>query len=70
MYIRTVLFEIVQLFRIEVINNMKKKKKMSKIIPIVLSSIIIVFTIYISNNIYHASFEQYIYNLLKSRGTS
>lgn len=49
---------------------MKKKKKMSKIIPIVLSSIIIVFTIYISNNIYHASFEQYIYNLLKSRGTS
>ena len=70
MYIRTVLFEVVQFFEIEVIGNMKKRIQMSKIIPIVLASIIIVFTIYVSNRIYHASFEQYIYNLLKSTGTS
>lgn len=48
----------------------KKKIKVSRFIPIILSSIIIVFTIYVSNRVYHASFDQYIYTLLKSKGSS
>ena len=49
---------------------MKKKIKMSKVVLIMLSSIIIVFTIYISHRVYNGTFEQYIFNLFKSRGTS
>lgn len=47
-----------------------KKISIKKYIPSLIAAIIIIFTIYVSNRIYNASFEQYIYSLLKSQGTS
>lgn len=49
---------------------MKRKIDIKKYILIMIASVIIVFGIYLSNNIYNASFDQYIYSLLKSVGTS
>jgi len=46
------------------------KKIIKKYIPSLIAAIIIIFTVYVSNRIYNASFEQYIYSLLKSQGTS
>ena len=49
---------------------MKKKIEIKKYILIIIASAIIVFATYLSSNIYNASFDQYIYSLLKSVGTS
>lgn len=49
---------------------MKKKINIKSYILIIVSALIIIFTLYINKRIYNASFEQYIYTLLKSSGTS
>lgn len=49
---------------------MNKKIEIKKYILIIIASAIIVFGTYLSSNIYNASFDQYIYSLLKSVGTS
>jgi len=48
---------------------MKKKKNIKKYILLIIASIIITFTLLINLTVYNASFEQYIYSLLKSEGT-
>lgn len=49
---------------------MDKKIDIRKYILIMIGSAIIVFGMYLSENIYNASFDQYIYSLLKSVGAS
>lgn len=49
---------------------MYKKIDIRKYILIMIASVIIVFGMYLSNNIYNASFDQYIYSLFKSVGAS
>lgn len=49
---------------------MKKKYNIKRYIPVVIAAIIFVCAYFLSSSIYEASFEQYIYSLLKSTGNS